>query len=56
MLVRILRDVGGACLDQDPTKQRGTRQHDLAPVQDTCPVRDCLANPIPVTTDLVVLD
>lgn len=25
-------------------------------VQDTSPVRDCLANPIPVTTDLVVLD
>ncbi len=24
-------------------------------VQDTSPVRDCLANPIPVTTDLVVL-
>jgi uncharacterized OsmC-like protein len=25
-------------------------------VQDTSPVRDCLANPIPVTTDLVILD
>jgi len=25
-------------------------------VQDTSPVRDCLANPIPVTTDLVVVD
>ena len=25
-------------------------------VQATSPVRDCLANPIPVTTDLVVLD
>jgi hypothetical protein len=25
-------------------------------VQDTTPVRDCLPNPIPVTTDLVVLD
>ena len=25
-------------------------------VQDTSPVRDILANPIPVTTDLVVLD
>ncbi len=25
-------------------------------VQDTSPVRDCLANPVPVTTDLVVLD
>ena len=25
-------------------------------VQNTSPVRDCLANPIPVTTDLVVLD
>ncbi len=25
-------------------------------VQDTSPVRDCLANPIPVTTDLVVID
>jgi uncharacterized OsmC-like protein len=24
-------------------------------VQDTSPVRDCLANPIPVTTDLVIL-
>ena len=24
-------------------------------VQDTSPVRDCLANPVPVTTDLVVL-
>ena len=24
-------------------------------VQDTSPVRDCLANPIPVTTDLVVV-
>ena len=25
-------------------------------VQDTSPVRDCLANPVPITTDLVVLD
>lgn len=25
-------------------------------VQDTSPVRDCLANPVPVTTDLVVLE
>ena len=25
-------------------------------VQDTSPVRDCLANPVPVTTDIVVLD
>ncbi len=25
-------------------------------VQDTSPVRDCLANPVPVTTDLIVLD
>jgi hypothetical protein len=25
-------------------------------VQDTSPVRDCLANPIPITTDLVVVD
>jgi uncharacterized OsmC-like protein len=25
-------------------------------VQDTSPVRDCLANPIPVKTDLVILD
>lgn len=25
-------------------------------VQDTSPVRDCLANSIPVTTDLVVVD
>ena len=25
-------------------------------VQDTSPVRDCLANPIPIMTDLVVLD
>jgi hypothetical protein len=25
-------------------------------VQNTSPVRDCLANPIPVTTDLVILD
>lgn len=25
-------------------------------VQDTSPVRDCLANPVPVTTDLVVID
>lgn len=25
-------------------------------VQDTSPVRDCLANPVPVMTDLVVLD
>lgn len=25
-------------------------------VQDTSPVRDCLANPVPVSTDLVVLD
>ena len=25
-------------------------------VQDTSPVRDCLANPIPVTTDLVIVD
>ena len=25
-------------------------------VQDTTPVRDCMANPIPVTTDLIVVD
>ncbi len=25
-------------------------------VQDTSPVRDCLANPVPVTTDIIVID